>query len=138
VFDMASQAMTSLEMMRRVSADTLQGGSADLTARQFALLLSIFMQPGPHAVRDLSKTLGLPKPAVTRALDVLERQGFVRRKRDRDDRRDVSVHRTVKGAVFLYDYGERVARRAEETRSSPDWLPQMARVRAVSGIALPR
>lgn len=135
---MASQAMTSLEMMRRVSADTLQGGSADLTARQFALLLSIFMQPGPHAVRDLSKTLGLPKPAVTRALDVLERQGFVRRKRDRDDRRDVSVHRTVKGAVFLYDYGERVARRAEETRSSPDWLPQMARVRAVSGIALPR
>lgn len=83
---MASQAMTSLEMMRRVSADTLQGETADLTARQFALLLAIFMRPGPHAVRDLSKTLDLPKPAVTRALDVLERQGFVRRKRDRADR----------------------------------------------------
>ena len=120
---MASQAMTSLEMMRRVSTDTLQGGTADLTARQFALLLSIFMQPGPHAVRDLSKRLGLPKPAVTRALDVLERQGFVRRKKDRSDRRDVSVHRTVKGAVFLYDYGERVALRAEETRACPTWIP---------------
>ena len=120
---MASQAMTSLEMMRRVSADALQGETADLTARQFALLLSIFMQPGPHAVRDLSRALGLPKPAVTRALDVLERQGFVRRKRDRDDKRDVSVHRTVKGAVFLYDYGERVAVRAEETRTCPTWIP---------------
>ena len=120
---MASQAMTSLEMMRRVSADSVRGATADLTARQFALLLSIFMRPGPHAVRDLSKQLDLPKPAVTRALDVLERQGFVRRKKDQADKRDVSVHRTVKGAVFLYDYGERVALRAEETRACPNWSP---------------
>ncbi|MCR9266657.1 MAG: MarR family transcriptional regulator [Alphaproteobacteria bacterium] len=120
---MASQAMTSLEMMRRVSADSVRGATADLTARQFALLLAIFMRPGPHAVRDLSKQLDLPKPAVTRALDVLERQGFVRRKKDQADKRDVSVHRTVKGAVFLYDYGERVALRAEETRTCPNWIP---------------
>ena len=120
---MASQAMTSLEMMRRVSADAVRGAAADLTARQFALLLSIFMRPGPHAIRDLARQLDLPKPAVTRALDVLERQGFVRRKRDRDDKRDVSVHRTVKGAVFLYDYGEAVAHRAEETRTCPNWIP---------------
>ncbi len=120
---MASQAMTSLEMMRLVSADSVRGATADLTARQFALLLSIFMRPGPHAVRDLSRQLDLPKPAVTRALDVLERQGFVRRKKDQADKRDVSVHRTVKGAVFLYDYGERVALRAEETRTCPNWIP---------------
>jgi len=120
---MPSQAMTSLEMMRRVSADAVRGAAADLTARQFALLLSIFMKPGPHAIRDLARQLDLPKPAVTRALDVLERQGFVRRKRDRDDKRDVSVHRTVKGAVFLYDYGETVAHRAEETRTCPSWIP---------------
>ncbi|WP_417487388.1 MarR family transcriptional regulator [Maricaulis sp.] len=120
---MPSQAMTSLEMMRRVSADAVRGAAADLTARQFALLLSIFMKPGPHAIRDLARQLDLPKPAVTRALDVLERQGFVRRKRDREDKRDVSVHRTVKGAVFLYDYGETVAHRAEETRTCPSWIP---------------
>ena len=120
---MPSQAMTSLEMMRRVSADAVRGAAADLTARQFALLLSIFMKPGPHAIRDLARQLDLPKPAVTRALDVLERQGFVRRKRDRHDKRDVSVHRTVKGAVFLYDYGETVANRAEETRTCPSWIP---------------
>ena len=120
---MPSQAMTSLEMMRRVSADAVRGAAADLTARQFALLLAIFMKPGPHAIRDLARQLDLPKPAVTRALDVLERQGFVRRKRDRADKRDVSVHRTVKGAVFLYDYGEAVAHRAEETRTCPSWIP---------------
>ena len=120
---MTTQAMASLEMMRRVSADSVRGATADLTARQFALLLAVFMRPGPHAVRELARALDLPKPAVTRALDALERQGFVRRKRDRADRRDVSVHRTVKGAVFLYDYGESVALRAEETRQCPTWIP---------------
>lgn len=115
--------MRSLEMMRRVSADAIRGATADLTSRQFALLLAVYMAPGPHGVRDLAQRLGLPKPAVTRALDVLERLGFVRRKRDGADRRDVSVHRTVKGAVFLYDYGETLASRAEETATCPLRIP---------------
>jgi DNA-binding MarR family transcriptional regulator len=120
---MASQAMISLEMMRRVAADAVRGAAADLTARQFALLLAIFLRSGPHSVRELAQALDLPKPAVTRALDVLERHGFIRRKRDQLDRRDISVYRTVKGAVFLYDYGETVAHRAEETATCPPWIP---------------
>ena len=122
---MASQAMISLEMMRRVSEDAVRGAAADLTARQFALLLSIFMRPGPHAVRELAQVLELPKPAVSRALNVLERHGFVCRKKDTYDKRDVSIHRTVKGAVFLYDYGLSVALRAEETAACPDWIPAL-------------
>lgn len=112
---MAANPMASLEMMRRVSEETLRTGPVDLTARQFTLLLTIFMRPGPHAVRDLAAGLELPKPAVTRALDVLEKQGLVRRKRDQKDKRDVSIHRTVKGAVFLYDYGSSVVEYARET-----------------------
>jgi DNA-binding MarR family transcriptional regulator len=112
---MAANPMASLEMMRRVSEETLRTGPVDLTARQFTLLLTIFMRPGPHAVRDLAAALELPKPAVTRALDVLEKQGLVRRKRDQKDKRDVSIHRTVKGAVFLYDYGSSVVEYARET-----------------------
>ena len=54
---MASQAMTSLEMMHRVSEDSVRNAAGELTARQFALLLSIFMRPGPHAVRDLAQRL---------------------------------------------------------------------------------
>ncbi|MBR9825969.1 MAG: MarR family transcriptional regulator [Alphaproteobacteria bacterium] len=120
---MASQTMRSLEMLHRVSTDTVKSADVDLTSRQFAVLLAIFMRPGPHAVRELAKHLDLPKPAVTRALDTLERMGFIRRKRDRADKRDVSVHRTVKGAVFLYDYGENVVHRAEETEQCPKWIP---------------
>ncbi|MFS2318497.1 MarR family transcriptional regulator [Maricaulis sp. D1M11] len=120
---MVSHAMMSLEMMHRVSSDTVKGEQPDLTGRQFALLLAIFMRPGPHAVRDLARDLDMPKPAISRALTVLENHGFVRRKKDRRDKRDISVHRTVKGAVFLYDYGENVAHRAEETASCLRWIP---------------
>jgi len=119
---MASQAMKSLEMMRQVSVGSVHETMGDLTARQFALLLSIFLRPGPHAVRDLAKELDLPKPAVTRALDVLERCQFVLRKKDQRDKRDVSVHRTVKGAVFLYDYGQSVANYTEETAECLSWI----------------
>ncbi|MEC9249136.1 MAG: helix-turn-helix domain-containing protein [Pseudomonadota bacterium] len=119
---MASAAMISLEMLHRVSAEVVRTGDVDLSSRQFAVLLSVFMRSEADSIRDLSTRLDLPKPAVTRALDVLENHGFVRRKRDRDDRRDVSVHRTVKGAVFLYDYGENVASHAEESVKCLKWI----------------
>jgi len=123
---MTSRAMRSLEMMRRVSVGSVHETVGDLSARQFALLLSIFLRRGPHAVRDLSVELGLPKPAVTRGLDVLERMGLVLRKKDQTDKRDVSVHRTVKGAVFLYDYGLSVANFAEETTECLSWIPALS------------
>ena len=78
---MASAAMTSLEMLHRVSSEGVRAGDVDLSSRQFAVLLSIFMRPGPDSIREVSARLDLPKPAVTRALDVLERNGFIRRKR---------------------------------------------------------
>ena len=119
---MASAAMTSLEMLHRVSSEVVRTGDVDLSSRQFAVLLSVFMRSEADSIRELSTRLDLPKPAVTRALDVLENNGFVRRKRDRDDKRDVSVHRTVKGAVFLYDYGENVASHAEESVKCLKWI----------------
>jgi len=119
---MASAAMISLEMLHRVSSEVVRAGDVDLSSRQFAVLLSVFMRSEADSIRDLSTRLDLPKPAVTRALDVLESHGFIRRKRDRTDKRDVSVHRTVKGAVFLYDYGENVASHAEESVKCLKWI----------------
>lgn len=85
----------------------------DLTARQFALLLHVYMGAPPHTVRGLAHELNMSKPAVSRALDRLEGLGFLRRKPDQSDRRSILVSRTVKGAVFLSDFGELVAEVAE-------------------------
>ena len=60
-------------------------------------------------MRGLAAGLAIAKPAVTRAVDRLEHLGLVRRLPDRDDRRSIIVGRTVRGCVFLYDFGETVA-----------------------------
>ena len=79
----------------------VRSGEPDLTNRQMALLLLVYMTPGPHTVRGLAKVLGVSKPVVTRALNTLGTLGYLRRERDQDDRRNVFVVRTNDGASFL-------------------------------------
>ena len=47
--------------------------------------------------RDLAGSLGIVGPTLTRHIDNLEQQGWVRRARDTDDRRAVRVEITDKG-----------------------------------------
>ena len=68
----------------------------------------------PHGVRQLAESLSAPKPAITRAVDALGELGFVKRKRDPDDRRNVLVQRTVAGSVYLSEFAERIARAARD------------------------
>jgi DNA-binding MarR family transcriptional regulator len=71
-----------------------------------ALLLTVYLNPPPHTVRGLAAVLNVSKPAITRALDRLGEFGLVRRKVDETDRRSVLVQRTVKGSVFLREFGD--------------------------------
>lgn len=98
-----------LELWRYATLATVRADGPDLTTRQMALLLTVYLEPGPHTVRGLAADLGVAKPVVTRALDTLGRLGFLKRTRDAADRRNVLVHRTVKGAVFLSDFADMIA-----------------------------
>lgn len=102
----------ALDLWRRVLAKSLAANGADLTARQMLLLLTVYRTEGPHTVRGLAATLGISKPAVTRALDRLGQLELARRKRDEKDRRNVLVQRTVKGSVFLTDFATTVSETA--------------------------
>ncbi|HEX9791733.1 MAG TPA: MarR family transcriptional regulator [Kiloniellales bacterium] len=102
-------AQQVLELWRGVMIAGLRRDHPDLTARQFALLLHVYLMPPPHTVRGLSAVLGLSKPAVTRALDRLGRYDYLRRKRDETDRRNVLIQRTVKGSVYLREFGDLAA-----------------------------
>jgi len=92
-----------------VLAETVRHRGPDMTTRQLAVFLHVYLAPPPHTVRGLAAALGLSKPVVTRALDSLSRLGYVRRRRDEADRRNVLVQRTVKGAVYLSDFAAGVA-----------------------------
>jgi DNA-binding MarR family transcriptional regulator len=89
-------------------------GEADLSARQTAILLTIYMDAPPHTVRGLAKKLGVTKPVITRALDTMGKMELVARKRDDADRRNVIVQRTVKGALFVERLADLLVREAME------------------------
>ncbi|HWG03923.1 MAG TPA: MarR family transcriptional regulator [Beijerinckiaceae bacterium] len=84
----------------------------DFTLRQLAILLTIYLDPPPHTVRGLAKKLGVTKPVVTRALDVLGKQAIIARRRDEADKRNVIVQQTVKGALYVETLGDLVVLKA--------------------------
>ena len=96
----------ALTLWREALAETVRRDQPDLSARQMAILLTVYLTPAPHTVRGLAGGLNISKPAVTRALDRLGAQGLLKRKTDEADRRNVLVQRTVRGSVFLSEFGE--------------------------------
>ncbi len=79
----------------------VRSGQPDLTNRQMALMLLVYLTPGPHTVRGLAHILGVSKPVITRALNTLGSLGYLRRVRDETDRRNVFVAKTSAGQEFL-------------------------------------
>lgn len=104
----------ALKLWYGAIAESVRGEGPDLSARQMAILLSVYLTSPPHTVRGLSAGLKISKPAVTRALDALGQVDFVRRKRDEQDRRSVLVQRTVKGSVYLSEFAGLISRAGED------------------------
>lgn len=77
----------------------------DLSARQLGVFLTVYLKEEPHTVRGLAASLHVSKPAVTRALDRLEKFNFTHRKIDPRDRRSVLVQRTTRGTALLRGIG---------------------------------
>jgi DNA-binding MarR family transcriptional regulator len=88
----------------------------DLSARQVALLLTIYLEAPPHTVRGLAGKLAVSKPVITRALDSMGKHNLVTRRRDEHDRRNVLVQRTVVGALYLERLGDTVRDIARQIR----------------------
>ncbi len=101
-------AIDSLISWHKIMVESVRDEGPDLSMRQWAILLSVYLKTGPHTVRGLSKTLNIPKPAISRALDTLSILGFIRRVRDPDDKRIVIIQKTADGAVFLDEFARLV------------------------------
>lgn len=97
----------------------VRSGDPDLTNRQMALLMLVYLTPGPHTVRGLARILGVSKPVVTRALNTLGTLGYLRRERDQDDRRNVFVVRTPNGADFLEGFKRLLRSDGDSARAVP-------------------
>lgn len=104
----------SLRLWQQVNLAEVRAASHDLTMRQMAILLTVYLDPPPHTVRGLAEKLGVTKPVVTRALDTMGALKLVSRHRDERDRRNVLVRRTVEGVLFVERFGDLIIDKAAE------------------------
>lgn len=105
---MAMTQRQALELWRKALTAYVRSEESDMTARQQAVMMTVALTNGPHTVRGLSAQLNIAKPAVTRALDVLEKSGFIKRTPDENDLRSVHVERTVEGMTWLRSFGANI------------------------------
>ena len=96
----------------------VRSGQPDLTNRQMALMLLVYLTPGPHTVRGLAQILGVSKPVITRALNTLGSLGYLRRVRDEADRRNVFVAQTNTGQEFLESFERNLEQDGTPRRST--------------------
>jgi len=107
----------ALGLWHTVAVEQVREDGRDLTLRQLAILLEIYLVPPPHTVRGLAAKLGVTKPVITRALDTMGEQGLVTLVRDERDRRNVVIKRTVEGALYLEHLGDVIIARARAQNS---------------------
>ncbi len=96
----------ALTFWQGVNARALQRMSVDLSSRQTAVLLHVYLQAGPHSIKSLAEQLGISKPAVCRAVDALEKEKLAKRTPDRNDRRNVFIMTTAKGSAYLSKFAD--------------------------------
>ena len=104
----------ALRLWQQVALSEVLDKRPDLTMRQAAILLTVYLDPPPHTVRGLAARLDVTKPVITRALDSMGELGLLTRHRDENDKRNVLVKRTVDGALFVERFGDIIIAKAQE------------------------
>jgi DNA-binding MarR family transcriptional regulator len=91
--------------------------------------LSVVVFAGPLPIGALATAEGVAPATMTRLVDGLEREGFVRRAPDPDDKRGVFVQATPKGTRILREgRSQRLASLAERLESlTPAELAEIGR-----------
>ncbi len=116
---MILDCFTGLELWRQTMFEIVRqnDNASDLSVRQTAVLLSIYLTPEPHTVRALAADLNISKPAVSRAIDKLSVLGLIKRQTDENDRRSVNLFRTVEGARYVTMLGDVIAQKAKTLKN---------------------
>ena len=97
----------TLALWKDVTVATVaQKSMPDLSARQFAVMLCVYLEDGPHTVRSLAARLGVTKAVISRAIDRLKSYDYIKRADDPRDRRSIVLRRTPDGINFLRGFAD--------------------------------
>ena len=108
-----------VDVLRQTIIALVRREGPDLTARQWGVFLTCYLDDEAQTVRGLAAKLKVSKPASTRALDRLSEFDLVRRKTDPLDRRSVLAQRTATGMAFLRDLKKILSEAGGEADKTP-------------------
>lgn len=111
IFDLPPQ--NALSLWHDVALALVQDGEFDFSLRQLTILFTIYLEEPPHTVRGLARKLNVTKPVITRALDTMGQRDLLKRRRDEEDRRNVMIERTEKGAALVTKIGALISTHAK-------------------------
>jgi DNA-binding MarR family transcriptional regulator len=95
-----------LKVWREAHRACVRSDDPDLTSRQLAVLMSVYLEPRPQTVRSLAKKLDVTKAVITRAITRLAKLGYVKRAPDPQDKRSIILTRTPNGIHYLTQFAE--------------------------------
>lgn len=108
------RALHVLKLWRDVHLDLVREDEPDLSLRQIAILLTIYLETPPHSVRGLAEKLKVSEPVIMGALETMGKFDLLSRRRDESDRRNVIVQRTVTGALAVERLGDIIVARTKD------------------------
>ena len=94
----------TLALWKDVTIASVAGSLPDLSARQTAVLMCVYLEEGPHTVRSLAARLNVTKAVISRAIDRLKTYNFILRADDPRDRRSIVLRRTPEGINYLRSF----------------------------------
>lgn len=122
----ANTTMQSLHHWYSILHTCLNELEHDLSGRQMAVLLTVYLKPAPHSIKSLSQTLNISKAAICRAIDALSMLGLLKRRKDENDRRNVYIQRTVQGSVYLSDFADIIMKGGALHASTAELVKEVA------------
>ena len=93
-------------LMRETALALVRHDGRDLSARQVAVFLVVYMDDAIQSVSSLAGLLNISRPAVTRILDRLIQFDLAAREEVGQDRRRVLVRRTRQGTAFFHEMAD--------------------------------
>lgn len=100
----------ALAMWKDVTVASVAGDMPDLSARQTAVLMCVYLEEGPHTVRSLAARLKVTKAVISRAIDRLKSYNYILRADDPRDGRSIVLRRTPDGINYLRDFASLMQR----------------------------
>lgn len=133
---MVDAVLSASRVLVAIAARSLADAGEEVTLTQYRSLV-VLASRGPQGVAALAEAVAVTPPTASRLVDRLIKKGLVRRRTDRNDRRQVRIALTEPGRALIEAVSKRRRREiaellstiAPETqRSVVDALAQLAAV----------